>query len=254
LDVCRGEREPGGPPRSRASLQLRYFLMALLNRALRRARSTTTSPAAASPWAPSPLALAGAAALCVAPLGWLALQHGPLVPDAPPAAPWGDAALAGLLPPALSRALACGDQAGARRAFLGWSAVLLAALGAVHAGGALAAAAGACSRPPLHRLRFAAAAVALVAGGAAAGSPPAAGAARDGALRRHHVLMVAHLALHGVEEALKRARPPAFPGWYMHARAPVTAGAVVAHAVAAYLGADPSVADSRRWEAVEGRR
>ena len=216
---------------------------------LRRLRSTVAFPPPSAEQ-PSPLSLGAAVLLCVAPLGWCALQHGPHAPPRaaarPPPPPWGDAALASLgLPAAASDALSLRSQEGVRRAFLGWSSALLAALGAAHAGAVLAAAP---ARLPLHRLRVAAAAGALLVGGASAAAAPAAGPAAGGALRRHHALMAAHLALHAAEEALARARPPAFPGWYMHARTPITACVVVAHAVAAYLGADASVADSDAWE------
>lgn len=238
----------GAGPRDTLRKMLGTRLYPLTTAAFRRARSSvaSTHPPGGGPGA---LPLASAVLFCTAPLAWYALQHGPHVPAAAAAPPWGDAALAALgLPAPLLAAVACGDQGGARRAFTGWSSALLAALGALHAGALLAAP----GRLPLQGLRVGAAAATLLAGGASAAAPPAAGAAREGALARHHALMLAHLALHGVEEALARARPAPFPGWYLHARAPATACIVVAHAVAAYLAGDPSVADSTQWEEMRG--
>jgi hypothetical protein len=202
-------------------------------RAQLRSRSSAAAPPAPGS-SPSPLLLAGGVLLCAGPLGWLALRHGPFEPAA--------------------GAAAVSAQEAVRHAFLGWSAALLAALGAAHAA-ALAGAAGAPPplAPPLRRLRVGAAALALAVGAASIATPPPIGAAEHGALRRHHALMAAHLALHAAEEALARVRPPALPGWHMRARAPLTAGVVVAHAVAAYLGGDASVADSREWEKRSGR-
>ena len=214
------------------------------------ARRWLSAPGALPPGASrqtrTPAAAAWLTAGGVVPFVWFAAQHSP---DAA-APPRGDALLARL--PAAARALAAplraGDQDSVRRAFVGYGAVILSFLGAVHWGAAMVAPAP--TPAPAPALRYAGSVLPALAGWAALrcleGSAAAPGSA-SGRDRLPHVLLAAgFFAVYGADEALVRAR--ALPGWYSFVRTPATLAAVGSCLAAARLAA-PADARARGGDA-----
>ena len=209
-----------------------------LHAARRLFSSAAAAAAAAVPGAtrqartpPSAAILTAAGAL---PFVWFAAQHSP---DAA-AVPRGDVLLAraeaavGAPARALSAVLRAGDQAGVRRAFVGYGAVILSFLGAVHWGATRAAA------PPRPALRYAyAVAPALLAWAAlrAQDAPAAApGGERD---RLPHVMLAAGFFAAYAYDELAATRARTLPHWYTFIRTPATLVVVASCLGAAKLAA-----------------
>ncbi len=201
---------------------------------LRRARSTSSGDASA------PRLAVVITAAGVLPFFFYGAQHASTQSAAGRGAPWGDAFLLSLPAPlggAAHALFGARTQAGVRARFAGYSATILAFVGALHWG--LAAAAP----TKFARAQYALGVLPALAGWAALNVDGGGG----GDTRQLALLAAGFVGVHFLDAAAGAAKPTAAaPPWFVGLRTPVTSVVLATHCLAMYVIRDPSISDALR--------